>query len=637
MLTELLGRLKRKGRKKDSAAAVHSATWSSTASSNVSLIESSKALCHANSSGKFPPPANDTNRIGSIGGLPPSNLSVTPPRVQSPSLTNLWEKANETLRNDPDSEKRELAQKYAEILALELAEPEAGPMDTDPAHLKQERVAERLNARVELLSQEQLSISVGSRELHIEPLIRNVSKQIVAARDLISSAAGADPHAALACAGGLVILTLYTNIIEFQARALCYLHRSRSTRFIKDMFRGDTWKTLIEEIERLDAHCRAFANLVTDEKILTFLESHSEKDERVIINVSAPEPVSFGILRRRTALLRTLYACPYRDRKDINPERAPGTCEWFTEHRIFRDWMSAVDSKILRVSADPGCGKSVLSRYLVDEILPSASFRTTCYFFFKDDFEDQKLAAIAMCCILRQIFEQNPDLMDDKTLAKFEAAGDNLCNSFPSLFEILLEASTKLETGLICLFDALDECNAEGCRQIAAALSKFYMNPTEGGRLKVIITSRPYAHIQRSLQKLETSIPTIHLRGDDESQLKRISGEIGIVIRHRVRSIAEAQLLEPHEIELLVQSLSNSQHRTYLWVNLALDYIEDRLESPTNESIQTVLSSVPEKLDGLYEKILNRSTNKERARKVLQIMSRVIAHSNGHTEYNKVA
>ncbi|KAL0767046.1 hypothetical protein CaCOL14_010617 [Colletotrichum acutatum] len=153
-----------------------------------------------------------------IGGLPPSNLSVTPPRVQSPSLTNLWEKANETLRNDPDSEKRELAQKYAEILALELAEPEAGPMDTDPAHLKQERVAERLNARVELLSQEQLSISVGSRELHIEPLIRNVSKQIVAARDLISSAAGADPHAALACAGGLVILTVSIGDPDMLAR-----------------------------------------------------------------------------------------------------------------------------------------------------------------------------------------------------------------------------------------------------------------------------------------------------------------------------------------------------------------------------------------------------------------------------------
>lgn len=208
MLTELLGRLKRKERKKDPAAAVHSATWSSTASSNVSLVKSSKVLFHANPSGKLRPLANDANRVGDVDGLSPSNLSRTSSRVQSPGLTNLWERANETLQNDPDSEKRELAQTYAEILALELAGPEAGPMDTHPARLKQEPVAERLNARVEMLSHEQLSISIGSRELDIEPLLRNVSKHIVAARDLISSAAGADPHAALACAGGLVILTV---------------------------------------------------------------------------------------------------------------------------------------------------------------------------------------------------------------------------------------------------------------------------------------------------------------------------------------------------------------------------------------------------------------------------------------------
>lgn len=208
MLTEWLERLRRKGRKKYPAAAVNSATWSSIASSSVSPVKPSKALSHANTYGKCRQSADDSNRVSSIGGLAPSTLSVTSSRDQSPELTNLWEKANETLRNDPDTEKRELAQQYAEILALELAEPEAGPMDTDPAHLKQERVADRLNARVEMLSREQLSISVGSRELDIEPLLRNVSKNVVAARDLISSAAGADPHAALACAGGLVILTV---------------------------------------------------------------------------------------------------------------------------------------------------------------------------------------------------------------------------------------------------------------------------------------------------------------------------------------------------------------------------------------------------------------------------------------------
>ncbi|KAK1724921.1 uncharacterized protein BDZ83DRAFT_719521 [Colletotrichum acutatum] len=558
------------------------------------------------------------------------------------------------MQDDPDSEKRELAQQYAEILASELSGSESGPGAEGPSHLKHEQVAEDLNAKVEELSQERLTVSLGSRELPIEPLFNNVSKHIIAAKDLISSAAGADPHAALACAGGLVILTFLVrpieqrehilrgleltsslicryfameqvyrpqaHIIEFQARALCYLQRSRPTRFIRDMFRGDTWKALIEEIERLDAQCRAIAELITHDKILTFVELPSQKTEPAIVTFNLPKPVSNDLLRRRTKLLNRLYTCLYRDRKDINPERAPGTCEWFTEHEYFRDWIVASESRMLWVSADPGAGKSVLARYLVDDVCPSTPDRTTSYFFFKDGFDDQRSASTAMCAVLRQILEQNSELMEESTVAKFEADGNHLLNSFSRLFDVLLEAAMKVETEVTCLFDAPDECNGDDCRQVTSTLAKFYKNPPDHSRLKFIITSRLYTRIQRSLQPLKTSLPTIHLRGDDESNTERISGEIGIVIRHRLQGIAQIQLLEAKEVNLLEESLLTWQHRTYLWVKLAIDFIESRLESPTQENVEIIFNSVPEKLDGLYEKILEQSANKERARKAFHII-----------------
>ncbi|KAI1160048.1 hypothetical protein F5B18DRAFT_543171 [Nemania serpens] len=37
-------------------------------------------------------------------------------------------------------------------------------------------------------------------------------------------------------------------------------------------------------------------------------------------------------------LVRELYTTPYKDRKDINPVRVPGTCEWFTSHELFKHW-----------------------------------------------------------------------------------------------------------------------------------------------------------------------------------------------------------------------------------------------------------------------------------------------------------
>ncbi len=102
-------------------------------------------------------------------------------------------------------------------------------------------------------------------------------------------------------------------------------------------------------------------------------------------------------------ILTTLYTVPYRERKDRNPERIPGTCEWFVAHELFRQWRESKSSSMLWVSADPGCGKSVLARYLADSEISTTESTTTCYFFFKD-VEDQKSAKSALCCILHQLF-----------------------------------------------------------------------------------------------------------------------------------------------------------------------------------------------------------------------------------------
>lgn len=68
----------------------------------------------------------------------------------------------------------------------------------------------------------------------------------------------------------------------------------------------------------------------------------------------------------------------YKDRVE---DRVEGTCQWFLSQAKYRSWL---DQKcgILMVSADPGCGKSVLARHLVDQGLPRD--KTICYFFFKD-------------------------------------------------------------------------------------------------------------------------------------------------------------------------------------------------------------------------------------------------------------
>ena len=68
----------------------------------------------------------------------------------------------------------------------------------------------------------------------------------------------------------------------------------------------------------------------------------------------------------------------YKDRVE---DRVEGTCEWFLQHPHFQEWLQKISGPLL-VSADPGCGKSVLAKYLVDHVLRKSA--TVCYFFFKD-------------------------------------------------------------------------------------------------------------------------------------------------------------------------------------------------------------------------------------------------------------
>src|SRR4051812_21753198 len=144
---------------------------------------------------------------------------------------------------------------------------------------------------------------------------------------------------------------------------------------------------------------------------------------------------------------------------------------------------------MLWVSADPGCGKSVLAKYLVDSVLPTES-RTTCYFFFKDDFEDQRSVVSALCCILHQLFKQKRILLSEAILEQFEVEGEKLTNSFGELWDALLSAASDKNAGeIVCLLDAIDECEGHGRAQLAQALCKLY-GTRRNFNLKFLLTSR---------------------------------------------------------------------------------------------------------------------------------------------------
>ncbi|KAI0479955.1 hypothetical protein F4859DRAFT_454711 [Xylaria cf. heliscus] len=323
---------------------------------------------------------------------------------------------------------------------------------------------------------------------------------------------------------------------------------------------------------------------------------------------------------RRMKVLQRLYTSPYEDRKDINPERIHGTCQWFISHQLYQSWQKSATSNLLWVSADPGCGKSVLAKYLVDNLLPGPYGRITCYFFFKDGFDDQKSLESALCCILRQIFVQKPALLSDKILEQFERDEKTIYSSFRSLWDIFTSIASHYNQGeIICILDALDECEGNGRSRIAKAICKLYETEKSTFTLKFLLTSRPYMDIKREFRILENRQPTIHLSGENEVEVDKISKEIDIVIKSQVGKLGEKLQLQPEEEQALQYELTRVPNRTYLWVYLMFDTIEDII-SVTEDDLREVIRNIPKTVDAAYDKILSRSPDREKAMRLLHII-----------------
>ncbi|KAK6814396.1 hypothetical protein RU639_009430 [Aspergillus parasiticus] len=324
---------------------------------------------------------------------------------------------------------------------------------------------------------------------------------------------------------------------------------------------------------------------------------------------------------RQMDVLKRLNVSKYLDQKDRNPVRVLGTCDWFVTHPTFKAWQETQTSQMLWVTANPGCGKSVLAKYLADSVLTSHAGRTVGYFFFKDDFEDQRSIVKALCCILHQLFYQNRDLLTTHIIDLFEK-DESIVDSFGNLWNILISAAEQSDTTeIICLLDAFDECEQDGRSQLTGALQRLYTDESQHNfNLKFLITSRPYGDIRQEFQDIQTKGQSlIHLCGEGTEEMEDISREIKTFIKARVERIGARLNLTEQEKSILLKSVTRVPNTTYLWVYLTLNLIE-RLKDIDKTRIIDATSDLPKTVDDAYERILSRSEDCLKARKLLHIV-----------------
>ncbi|CAG8164665.1 unnamed protein product [Penicillium salamii] len=293
----------------------------------------------------------------------------------------------------------------------------------------------------------------------------------------------------------------------------------------------------------------------------------------------------------------------FAEQKNINPQRAEGTCRWAFQSSEYIRWWNSNCSNLLWVLADPGCGKSVLARSIIDSYSETSHPTVRiCYFFFKDNDEQNSLAT-ALCSVLHQLFSQHSDLLTH-AIPSWEKNGGMLRQEVDELWRILMAAtSADMSCKTICIFDALDECRETDQRRLIEKLQAFHLQ-TSSSTEQTLITD---------------SFPHIHIKGEEQND--QIHEEIDLVVRIRVKELAETVPLSPELHHRIEQQLLQMEHRTYLWLHLSIDDIPTTFKHNLRPA-KSSITLIPPSVDAVYEKILCRVPADEMdiVRKILEII-----------------
>jgi ankyrin repeat protein len=274
----------------------------------------------------------------------------------------------------------------------------------------------------------------------------------------------------------------------------------------------------------------------------------------------------------------------------------------------------------------PGCGKSVLSKALVDENLLGQQENDTivCYFFFKDTSPEQRSPVSALSALLHQLFASKKGASLIKhALPHFRKNKDPFTTNLEALWTIVRSIMEDPEhPRIIFLLDALDECKSDCQSPLIMQLKRCEKTQAPGendaNTFQFVLTSRPYWDIESEFQELIENMPNIRLPAEDESEALRL--EINCVVEARLDELERSNVITSAKArDMLRGGLSKVENRTYLWIHIIFARLkkEPRLDV---KMIRTFLNELPKSVEDAYEAILKRSKKPEEAKRLLHII-----------------
>ncbi|KAJ6442946.1 hypothetical protein O9K51_04125 [Purpureocillium lavendulum] len=441
------------------------------------------------------------------------------------------------------------------------------------------------------------------------------------------------------------VLQLVQSFLEFEMKSVCFsFGTSPIVRTLETMLSIDDWQTRTDSLKTLEAEIKDYISQYrgasNSVSLIDISDSTSQisgvlTELRLLRKQQAEEGQRQAESQRLelVAKFSTESTCPYVERMDAVSKRVEGTCEWLQTHGRYKTWLESPDGGLLLLSADPGCGKSVLSRFLIEDVLPvKMPDAVLCYFFFKDS-PDQNNICVALCALIHQILSQYPELTDlvvNDTIKN----GTGLTSKERTLWRIFEKITDRNMTtrDVVCVLDALDECQRADRISLINHIKDLMDSNRNTARkrtemssrkIKFLITTRGYPDILKLFRFFSQG--WIHLAGEDKQEVDKIQSEIALVLNFKLSQLADEKGFDATRKEKIRSGLikKGGQQRTYLWVRLVFEVLEANLRDQLKVWNQLV-NTVPQTVYDAYDKLLNRVHHEDKDR-VITLLSLMIA------------
>lgn len=295
------------------------------------------------------------------------------------------------------------------------------------------------------------------------------------------------------------------------------------------------------------------------------------------------------------------------------PQKFPGTLKWFNNHETYRTWLNTTSSQLLLVNGPPGCGKTVISRALIDELYGMPESRICPkYFFCNNAVPSQRTAHGILTGLIHQILVRHSGSAFKVAMPFYRAR-----NQSQWALETLWELFTALVWAGLCpslVIDGLDECDDHSQTFIIQHFHQLvFPSALPHLPLKIFLTCRLTFTIKSAMMSYPISLELAM-----EQQHKNIGDDLSLVIQDKITTFANLYRISPEVQRDIARKIEDKADGNFLWVALAENLIS-RESIITIDGIEQLLDRIPSGLTGIYNALL-RSIDPRRSEDAMNIL-----------------